>query len=508
MICVIIAPESRTLGRADLLNASREADLIELCLDRFVSRPDIPELISGLEKPVIVSCRRQKDGGAFKGTEEERLQLLREALAAEPAFIELELDIASRLPQVAKTRRVVSVNRPFQALTDLPALQQQADDVGADVLKLVWPGLLIDSLEPVLSAMAAKPEMPIVGLPIGFGGSAFSLFAKRLGAPWVYASLEQGMETHDGLPSLNLLRDRYLLSGMNAQTRMVGIAGYGGVRDRTLAAFNAAFQELNLNCRCVPLEIGPVASLPELLDKFDVSAVVVAPSQGQQLLAMGTHPEPAVALGQHLDLLLRKKDGWHGYNVLWRSVLKVVERTLRRQRRDALSLEKTSNVILGNGRIAQTLRFGLRQLKGTSILALPEIRTAVDFCPHCGEALDDPTGDSLETIVPGDLQAEPPVPYSELPAKRPDVLFLTEPTVELGFGPNCLNPLLLQPPLVVVDACNLLWEGELLTEARARGCHVVRPLYILGEHLAVQFKALTGHDLPDAAFQQAISLGN
>ncbi len=506
MICVSVAPESRTLGRADLLNASRQADMVELCLDRFISRPDVAELIAGLDKPVIISCRRQKDGGSFAGSEADRLSLLREALTAEPAYIELELDIAARIPQVAKTQRVVAVNRPFQAITDIASLQHQADHVGADVLKFVWPGVLIDSLEPVLTALKASPQIPIVGLPIGYGGVAFGVFARRLGAPWIYTALEQGMETHDGLPSLRELDSRYGIRGVNLQTRLIGVVGFGTVRDRTLRAFNAAFQELDLNCRCIPLEVGPVDTLGALLERLDLTALVVTPGMGQYLLPLIAHPEPAVAFGRHADLLLCKKDGWHGYNVLWRSILKVVERTLRRQHPQPLSLESTTNVILGNGRIARTLLFGLRQLKGTGVLTAKDGSDAIAFCPHCGEALD-----STQETPPadGDIALDneaPPISLADLPSTRPDVLLIAEPGVELGFGPDALNPLLLQPPLVVVDATSLLEETDILVEARARGCRAVRPRYVLGEHLAAQFKALTGQDLPDAAFQQALDL--
>ncbi|OYW14579.1 MAG: 3-dehydroquinate dehydratase, partial [Planctomycetales bacterium 12-60-4] len=132
MICIPVAPESRTLGRADLLNASRAADIVELCLDRFVVKPDVGELLDGIDKPVLISCRRKKDGGSFAGSEEDRVALLQEALTAGPAYIELELEIAAKIPRSPGTKRVIAINRPFRALTDLDSLQQQAANVGAD----------------------------------------------------------------------------------------------------------------------------------------------------------------------------------------------------------------------------------------------------------------------------------------------------------------------------------------------------------------------------------------
>jgi len=502
MICIPVAPESRTLARVDLLNAARTADIVELCLDRFVNKPDVAELISGLDKPVIVSCRRKKDGGSYAGSEEDRLTLLQEAITAGPAYIELELEVARRFPRHPGTKRLIAVNRPFRAITDIAELQQQAANVGADVVKYLWPGVLIDSLEPVLTGMLATTGPKLVGLPIGHGARSFGVFAQRLGTPWVYASLEQGMEIYDGLPTHRELIEDYHLDTVTEQTRLIGVVGFGVVRDRTVKAFNTAFQEVGINCRCVALEVGPVETLPLLLEKLQVTVLVVAPGMGEYLFSMVQHPEPAAALGQHVDLLLLKKDGWHGYNVIWRSVLKVVERTLRRYSSESLRLETTNNLVVGGGRLARTLLYGLRQLKATGIVTAPTSTGEVAFCPHCSETLV--ARDASEELAQT-FEARY-VPFPDLLSTRPDVLFVADRNVELGFATQSLNPLFLQHPLVVVDITTLFEETDLLVEARARGCRVVRPKYLLGEHLAVQFKAVTGQDLPDAAFQRAVQM--
>lgn len=112
MICITVTPESRTLAPADLLNASRHCDLIELCLDHFINEPNIGELVKMVDKPIMISCRSEKDGGNWKGTEQQRIQLLREAIVAGPAYIELDLEIANSIPRFGKTQRVVSFHQP------------------------------------------------------------------------------------------------------------------------------------------------------------------------------------------------------------------------------------------------------------------------------------------------------------------------------------------------------------------------------------------------------------
>ena len=91
MICISVAPQSRTLAKVDLLNASRQGDMVELCLDHLIKDPDVGDLLCGIDKPVIVSCRRLADGGAYEGEEEHRVALLRQAIVAGPAYVELVL---------------------------------------------------------------------------------------------------------------------------------------------------------------------------------------------------------------------------------------------------------------------------------------------------------------------------------------------------------------------------------------------------------------------------------
>ena len=116
MICISVTPESRRLAKADLLNASRQGDLIELCLDHLVKSPDIAALLDTVDKPILITCRRSQDGVKWTGDEEERLQLLRQAIVAEPDWIELDLDIASKVPRYGKTRRVVAYTSLYSPL--------------------------------------------------------------------------------------------------------------------------------------------------------------------------------------------------------------------------------------------------------------------------------------------------------------------------------------------------------------------------------------------------------
>jgi len=167
MLCIAVAPESRRLGKVDLFNAAPQCDLIEFRLDRLGKEPDLKEMMEGINKPILVSCRRKVDGGAWDGTEEERLVQLRTAIITGPAYVELELDIANQIPRFGSTKRVVSHTSLDKPLTNLEPVIEKAIAAKADVVKFVGPTPTLDAAWPLLATISKKRAMPVVGMGLG-----------------------------------------------------------------------------------------------------------------------------------------------------------------------------------------------------------------------------------------------------------------------------------------------------------------------------------------------------
>src|SRR5262249_50357620 len=108
MICISIAQESRRFALVDMLNAARQCDLLEVRLDRFGKAPEVAELLAAKPKPVILSCRRIRDGGAGEGSEEERLALLRLCIVSKADYVEIEHDVADQIRKFPPAQRVIS----------------------------------------------------------------------------------------------------------------------------------------------------------------------------------------------------------------------------------------------------------------------------------------------------------------------------------------------------------------------------------------------------------------
>ncbi|MCA8995473.1 MAG: type I 3-dehydroquinate dehydratase [Planctomycetaceae bacterium] len=480
MICVTVTPKSRTLAPADILNAARHGDIIELCLDYFVKEPDIKDLLSITEKPMIVSCRRKEDGGHWQGTEEQRLMLLRQAIVAGPEYVELDLEIAPKVPRFGDTKRVISFTRLDGPETDIQDIFYQASNAKADIVKFTWPTPDLDSAWPLLAAVSQKRILPVVGMGLGRPELTFSLLGLKYGSPWIYAALEPGMESHPGQANVHELIETYHCQDIDSKTVFVAIAGFGPAQTLGTRILNAAFAELEMNVRCLPIELGSTSQLKKMLDILKIRAIVVKGTLGRQLLELADHIDKHDEQSQYINLLLKTDKGWNGYNTLWRAALKAVEQQFGGGSRP---LDKRNVMVIGNGGIAQSMVHAVTQRKGLVSVCGPNDKEAQLTAATCGCRH---------------------VPFQNLYETLADVIIIADPNVKSGTSRGMVNPSVFQPNMTVIDVSNLPLETDLLIEARDRGCKVIDSSEIFTDQLKSQFRAFTGKDLPDLAIQSGM----
>src|ERR1043165_2709490 len=257
MICMSINQGSRRLALADMLNAKHFGDVLEVRLDRFGKSPDIGEIMAAKPKPVIMTCRRAADGGFWDGSEQERLAILRQCIICKADYVEIELDVADDIRAFPPSKRVISYTNLSETPSDILDIYEDAKTKRPDVIKLVTLARTPEEAWPLVQILA-KAVVPTVVVGLGKPGIMLALLSHKIGAPWVYAALERGMEAYPGQPTVNDLVDVYHYRSIGRATRLIGVTGFG-VRERgTAAALNAAFAHLQLPARCLPLGVGSV----------------------------------------------------------------------------------------------------------------------------------------------------------------------------------------------------------------------------------------------------------
>lgn len=480
MICISITPESRSLARVDMFNASQFADMIELCLDRLIKAPDVGELTQDTKQPVIVSCRRQVDGGKFSGSEDERIAMLRQAIISGPDYVELDLETAKQIPRFGETKRVISVTSLDRPAENVDQMFEEAWKAKADVVKITAATRYFEDAWPLLKAVVEKRELPVVGMGIGPSGITFSLLGRKYGSPWLYAALEKGMEAFDGQTSAFDLNEIYDLEQINSKTRFLGLAGYGETQPLVAKILNRGFCKIDSSYRCLPFQVGNLDKIRKRLETLKIPGIFVNPALDVDLHKFPDKDEESVQQSKACDLLFLKKDQWQGFNLIWRVMLKAVERSLALHEKE---LSQQNVLVFGTNPLARSLIYGLSR-KG------------------CVVSVTSP--DDIASKKVAQLMQVRQIPFMNLYDTYTDLAVIADDGLKPGIGKTEINPAFFRPEMTVADFSRIPLETEFSREASERGSRVIPPQELGFDYLCAMFKAVTGKELDREIFDETV----
>jgi 3-dehydroquinate dehydratase-1 len=166
-------------------------DYLEVSLNEV--RAALERAVSG--RVTIFTVRRREEGGAWRGTEEERAELYARLVELKPSYIDVEADspIAARVAALRERGvRLIASKHDFSGTPPLETLVEwarRAAEIG-DVVKVVtYAREPRDGLR-VLSVIGAV-DKPTVAFAMGPAGVYTRVAAALLGSPMVYVSLDE-----------------------------------------------------------------------------------------------------------------------------------------------------------------------------------------------------------------------------------------------------------------------------------------------------------------------------
>jgi len=254
------------------------ADLIEWRVDQLAADDHGPDAVETLVRqsplPCIVTCRSTDEGGAFDGTEAERVGLLDQMAArgAIPAYVDLEYArwIASSDLQnaTAELRRrgakIILSAHDFQRRPEkLDDIFSSIDNTAAcDVTKVAWRAAGIEDLA-ICARKLRERKRETIALCMGGPGLASRVFAGCWGGLLTFAALGETTGSAPGQPTLEEMIEVYRVGKINAETRLQPV-----FRDGDTRAENAALQADDENA--VALALGPVEDEKAALEELRV----------------------------------------------------------------------------------------------------------------------------------------------------------------------------------------------------------------------------------------------
>ena len=465
LVVSIQADTEDEIARAALHPAAR-ADIVELRIDA-IDRPDLERLRDigrKLAKPLLLTCRSAREGGAFTGTEEERLAILERGIALGFEYVDLEIDALSAPPPRRSGTKLVLSHHDFQSFPpDVDRKVARALELGADVVKIA---VRVSSLEGSLrlaraGERAREAGKAFVPVPLGPAGASGRILASRLGAFFTYAPVAATKATGPGQVPLDELLDLYRFRSIGRETEIYGIVGERALETLSPVMHNRLFERLGRNAVYVPFQETDLGAFVSAAREIGVAGLsVTLPFKEEILRHLDALDDLAARIGAVNTVVVR--DGkWKGFNTDRDGVLEPLSKLgpIRGKRA----------VLLGAGGAARAAAHALVE-KEASVLVL---------------ARNESRAAALATAV-GSRSG----PLSRLSSESWDLLVNATPA----------SPLVDSIPAksIVFDMVTVPEETALIRKAREAGATTVTGLEMLAAQAVPQAK-LWISEAPDAA---------
>ncbi len=486
MICVSIGRSRHRHVMAEHRHLVEQgAKLVELRIDYLRGEVNLKRLLADRPCPVIVTCRREADGGKWQGSEEERLMLLRTAIAEGVEYVDIEDEAASSVPRYGKTKRIVSLHDFRKTPDNLEAIHERLSGLDADVIKIcTMANQPHDNLRMLQLVKSAK--IPTVGLCMGDIGIPSRILAGRFGAPFTFATFSHERALAPGQMSFEEMSRVYRYDKIDAETEVFGVIADPIGHSLSPLIHNAAFEELGMNRVYIPIRV-PRESLSGFIDdagELGIKGLSVTIPHKESVLEKLTKADGAVqGIGACNTIVF---DGGErlGYNTDYRAAMDSMEEALGGAGGEQSPLAGKTALVLGAGGVGKAIAYGLTRRGARVVVTDGRPAAAAQLAEHLGcHSVD----------------------WTKRHSVSADVLVNCTP---VGMHPNVdespYDKHHMRPQMVVFDAVYNPESTLLVKHARSRNCRVVTGVDMFVRQACLQFKLFTGEDGPAESMREVI----
>ena len=478
MICVCIGRGRHRHTIAEHRHLVEQgARLVELRLDYIRGDVNIRRLLNDRPCPVIATCRREKDGGKFVGSEDERKLILRAAIAEGVDYVDLEEDVAAEIPRFGATQRIISMHNFRQTPDDLEKIHARLAALDADIVKLsTLANHPHDNTR--MMQLVENSDIPTVAHCMGDMGILSRILAGRCGAPFTYATFHHERALAPGQLTFSEMSEVYHYEKINRDTQVFGVIADPVGHSYSPLVHNAAFQHQGINAVYVPIRV-PREDIDSFLDdvpSLGIRGLSVTIPHKETVLGRLTKIDASVKAIGAANTILFEGEHLIGYNTDFRAAMVSLERAMNVNRDSNEPLQGKTALVLGAGGAAKAVIYGLKQ-RGADVLIANRSR-------HRAE--------SLATAFDAKV-----VDWVGRHQTHADILVNCTP---VGMHPDVdatpFDRHHLRPNMVVFDTVYNPENTLLLKEAKAQSCTRVTGVEMFIRQAGLQYKLFTGNEPP------------
>jgi len=467
--------------------ADNGVQLVELRVDFIQGPVQMKRLLKDRPCPVIVTCRRDSEGGRWEQSEEARLLLLRTAIVEGADYVDLEDDIAAKVPRYGKTKRIVSHHDFGKTPSDLTLLHKRLAAMDADIVKIAtMANHPTDNLRMLELVHASK--VPTVGICMGEIGTPTRILAGRAGAPFTFATFQDDRVMAPGQIGWRQMRDVYRYDAITAATRVYGVVADPVAHSLSPVVHNAALAAAGIDAVYVPFRV-PAEQFDEFLSnapRWPLAGLSVTIPHKETVLRHCRRQDDLVKAIGAANTLAFGPDGISAFNTDATAAVESLEAAIAEQEllADGSGMPVKTALVLGAGGAARAVAFGLKR-KGIDVTVTS--RTAE-------------RADKIAAAVGCKAVAwnsRYRLPYDCLVNATP-----------VGMHPNVDETPYekdhLRPYMIVFDTVYNPENTLLMKEARATGCRTITGVEMFVRQAAIQFRIWHGVDPAPQVMREAL----
>ncbi len=467
--------------------ADNGVQLVELRVDFIQGPVQMKRLLKDRPCPVIVTCRRDSEGGRWEQSEEARLLLLRTAIVEGADYVDLEDDIAAKVPRYGKTKRIVSHHDFGKTPSDLTLLHKRLAAMDADIVKIAtMANHPTDNLRMLELVHASK--VPTVGICMGEIGTPTRILAGRAGAPFTFATFQDDRVMAPGQIGWRQMRDVYRYDAITAATRVYGVVADPVAHSLSPVVHNAALAAAGIDAVYLPFRV-PAEQFDEFLanaPRWPLAGLSVTIPHKETVLRHCRRQDDLVKAIGAANTLAFGPDGIAAFNTDATAAVESLDAAIAEQEllADASSMPVKTALVLGAGGAARAVAFGLKR-KGIDVTVTS--RTAE-------------RADKIAAAVGCKAVAwnsRYRLPYDCLVNATP-----------VGMHPNVDETPYekdhLRPYMIVFDTVYNPESTLLVKEARAIGCRTITGVEMFVRQAAIQFRIWHGVDPAPQVMREAL----
>lgn len=457
------------------LLADQQIPLTELRVDFITRDVDISRLLRERPTPVLVTCRRPQDGGRWRYSEEQRLTLLRTAIAQGAEYVDLEWDVALNVRRYGKTKRVISYHNFQETPANLPAIWEKMRALDPDVIKIAT---MANSPEDnwVTLGITKNADIPTIAFCMGDMGTPSRILCGKFGAPFTFASISSEKQLAPGQISFDMMRNTYHYDDIKPTTKILGVIADPVAHSMSPVIHNACLRKDGLDMVYLPFRV-PAEGLDAFIDqaaKFDITGLSVTIPHKERILRCVNDIDNDVSAVKACNTVLFRKSLRAGKNTDISAAMRVIKLGMELDLNQKRSLIGVRALVLGGGGVSKAIAWGLQQ-EGARVFV---------------SARNKPQAD----VIAADLKMES-LDWETRQNFTGDIIVNGTP---VGMFPNMNESPFpaeaLREGMVVFDTIYNPQNTLLIKQARAAGCRVVYGSDMFVEQAAMQYKYFTGKD--------------